>query len=138
MRNWKKLYKTYNIRYDKTKAKFGDMAPKLNILDFKATYINLELDRKDRKVKNITQDIVRYQQYEYSKKVAMNVQQAIKENYDVTLNIRDIRRGRYSENFDLIGSFWNNVRNKQFSLRSQGYSGKEIDAYIGMFYFGSE
>lgn len=138
MRNWNKLYATYKKAYEKKKAKstvaMEDMYSKR---DFIATYTALEEDRMEeikqgtRKVANITQDLVSRQvEYKYSYKQAAVIQKQLNELYGEKVSIRRIREGS-------TGEFWNDVRQAQSELRSQGIYGAKMNAIIAQEFFGS-
>lgn len=138
MRNWIKLYKTYVARYNKKAVKsYVGMEEIYNFEEFRAVYSALEADRISeikagkRKVANITQDLIARQElYELTMKQAKVVQKRMEELYGEKISIRQIRLGK-------TGEFWDDVRQAQQDLKSQGIVGKENAKIIASTFFGS-
>ena len=138
MRNWIKLYKTYVARYNKKAVKsYVGLEEVYNFEEFRAVYSALEADRMSeikagkRKVANITQDLIaRQEMYEMTMKQAKVVQKRMEELYGEKKSIRQIRLGK-------TGEFWNDVRQLQQDLKSQGIVGKENAKIIASTFFGS-
>ena len=138
MRNWNKLYKTYVERYNKKVATSPvGMDEVYSLSEFMSVYTAMETDRMaeiragKRKVANITQDIVaRQQAYDLSMKQAKVVQKRMEELYGEKISIRQIRLGK-------TGEFWDDVRQVQQELKSQGIVGKENAKIIASTFFGS-
>ena len=138
MRNWIKLYKTYVARYNKKAVKsYVGLEEVYNFEEFRAVYSALEADRISeikagkRKVLNITQDLIARQElYELTMKQARVVQKRMEELYGEKVSIRQIRLGK-------TGAFWDDVRQVQQDLKSQGIVGKENAKVIASTFFGS-
>lgn len=141
-RNWNKLYATYEKTYAKklSKSKVG-MTGKYDFYKFKVIYSALENDRKaeirkgQRKVANITQDLVaRQEQYEFTQKEAKTIKKALKEQYGMTFKLFDVRVGNLQE----IDAFWDVVRQYREELLNQHMNKEEVRKKVGQVFFGSE
>lgn len=144
-RNWKKLYKTYIDNYNKSAINnLNQMADKYNMIEFKMKYTALENDRKKeilkgkRKILNIQQDIIRKQTYELSKGQALAVKYTLKETKGLDLKLRDIRRGKYGSNKELISITFREIADQYNDLIDSGYSTIQAKKMISTVYFGSE
>lgn len=100
-RNWDKLYSTYEKSYYKkaARSKVG-MEDKYSKTEFKVMYTALENDRLkevkkgERKVLNVTQDLVaRQEKYLFTTKQARNIQTAYLQEYGDKLKLSSIRSG---------------------------------------------
>lgn len=132
-RNWDKLYSTYEKNYYKkaAKSKVG-LEDKYSKVEFKTMYLALENDRKrelkkgQRKVLNITQDLIAKQErYEFSNKQAKNIQKAYQNQYGKKLKLLDIRMGTVE-----LAAFWDLV--SAYSVTRQ-----DGDPTVGQVFFGS-
>ena len=133
-RNWDKLYSTYEKRYylKLKKSKVG-LESKYSKTEFKVMYLALENDRKkevsrgERKVLNITQDLIaRQERYEFSTKQARAIRNAYTQQYGKKLKISEIRMGTIQ-----LDNFWDLVRTYRENMQ-------EGDASVGQVFFGSE
>ena len=141
-RNWTKLYRTYSKHYNRL-AKKSDvgMTEKYSKFEFKAAYGELEdkrlkqLNKGERKVLNITQDIVADQQkWEYSFKQAKALKQGLQltfSDFDKSIRIRDIRAGRVDTE-----EFWKQITAYKNSLTN--ISGSNKAKLVGQVFFGSD
>lgn len=132
-RNWDKLYSTYEKRYySKLKKSKVGLEDKYSKTEFKVMYLALENDRKkevsrgERKVLNITQDLVaRQEKYEFSTKQARAIRNAYTQQYGKRLKISQIRMGTIQ-----LDNFWDLVRTYRENMQ-------EGDASVGQVFFGS-
>ena len=132
-RNWDKLYSTYEKSYYKkaARSKVG-MEDKYSKTEFKVMYTALENDRLkevkkgERKVLNVTQDLVaRQEKYLFSTKQARNIQTAYLQEYGDKLKLSSIRSGTVQ-----LNNFWDLVKSYA-STRSNN------DPTVGQVFFGS-
>lgn len=139
-RNWDKLYNTYVKTYNKKalRSKVG-LEEIYNKDEFKAVYTALENTRKleikkgQRKVANITQDLIAKQEkYEYSLKQAKELKKALKETLNINYKIKDIRTGQFRSE-----EFWKLVKESKKELLLQGYNITEVNKMISGTFFGS-
>lgn len=133
-RNWDKLYSTYEKSYYKkaARSKVG-MEDKYSKTEFKVMYTALENDRLkevkrgERKVLNVTQDLVAKQEkYLFTTKQARNIQTAYLQEYGNKLKLSSIRSGTVN-----LNNFWDLVKSYA-SIRSSN------DPTVGQVFFGSE
>lgn len=133
-RNWDKLYSTYEKRYySKLKKSKVGLEDKYSKTEFKVMYTALENDRKkevsrgERKVLNITQDLIaRQEKYERTTKQARVLRNAYAQQYGKKLKISDIRMGTVQ-----LDNFWDLVRAYEENMQ-------EGDASVGQVFFSSE
>lgn len=132
-RNWGKLYNTYVKTYNKKalRSKVG-LEEIYNKDEFKAIYTALENTRKleirkgQRKVANITQDLIAKQEkYEYSLKQAKVLKEALKRALNINYKIKDIRTGQFRSE-----EFWKMVKESKKELLLQGYGVTEANKII--------
>lgn len=136
-RDWGSLYATYRKRYTSEFIKATvPMSPPLSLVAFQTTYSALENDRRleiqrgDRKVLNITQDLVRAQKlYARSLKQAKAAKKSLAEWTGINYTIKEIREGKaeHAEEFwALISEYYNEWKEN-----------KESMATVGQLFFGS-
>lgn len=142
MRNWIKLFTTYNKMYDKKLAtsKVG-MEARYNLDEFKAMYTGLENDRKreirkgTRKVANVTKDLVaRQENYLYTMKQAKTLKKAMQEQFNENYKLKDIRSGAIRTE-----AFWQHVKEvkKLLEVNNPLLTKGEVNEYISETFFGS-
>lgn len=133
-RNWDKLYSTYEKSYYKkaARSKVG-MEDKYSKTEFKVMYSALENDRLkevkkgERKVLNVTQDLVaRQEKYLFTNKQARNIQTAYLQEYGNKLKLNSIRAGTVN-----LNNFWDLVKTYTAARTVN-------DPTVGQVFFGSE
>lgn len=133
-RNWDKLYSTYEKSYYKkaARSKVG-MEDKYSKTEFKVMYSALENDRLkevkkgERKVLNVTQDLVAKQEkYLFTTKQARNIQTAYLQEYGNKLKLSSIRSGTVN-----LNNFWDLVKGYTLVRTAN-------DPTVGQVFFGSE
>ena len=144
LRNWIKLYKTYNKQYNlrNSKSKVG-MEERYTYNDFKTAFtalendINAEIKRGKRSPKNlnIMRKLVADQEnYEYSYKASLRAKHKAEAMGIKNFKLSEFRQGLETEP---IKKFWESLREKTDNLLNSGMRWKEVDDKISEEYFGS-
>lgn len=140
---WKKLYETYKNRYYKAQAKQPGMKKLYNLGEFKSFYTELEYGRKKaitkgfRKVANITQDLVRKQQYQLSQAQGKTLLSALKAKGAKDVTLLKLRQGKYGNYAGRVKEFYDLIGARYTELMKTGVTSEDASYQIGQEFFGS-
>lgn len=143
LRDWRKLYNTYNKQYNlrNSKSKVG-MEERYTYYDFKTAFtaieneINAEIKRGERSPKNLNimrKLVADQEKYEYSYKASLRAKHTA-EAMGIKFKLSEFRQGLETEP---IKKFWGILRERTAELLDGGMRWKNVDDVISEEFFGS-
>ena len=144
MRNWIKLYNTYNKQYNirTSKSKVG-IEERYTYYDFRTAFtaiendIKKEIEKGERSPKNLNimrKLVADQEKYEYSYKASSAAKRSAEK-----MGIKGFKSGEFRQGIETeaINKFWELLKARRRELYGLGMRSKDIDDVISEEFFGS-